>query len=70
MPLFMSQAEWTLAAKVRSTRPPAEAILRPTSDTTAEVELLTPEAGIAPGQACVLYDLGSSRVFGGGWIGG
>ncbi|MEM7319079.1 MAG: tRNA 2-thiouridine(34) synthase MnmA [Pseudomonadota bacterium] len=65
---FTAQAEWHLSVKVRSTRPPREAILRPLSDTTAEVELLTPEEGISPGQACVFYDTSSSRIFGGGWI--
>ncbi|RWR31318.1 tRNA 2-thiouridine(34) synthase MnmA [Sinirhodobacter populi] len=63
-----SRAEWHLSVKVRSTRPPREAILRPISDTEAEVELLSPEEGVSPGQACVLYDTDSSRIFGGGWI--
>ncbi|AXT26109.1 tRNA 2-thiouridine(34) synthase MnmA [Ruegeria sp. AD91A] len=65
---FTSRDEWHLSVKVRSTRPPREAILRPLSDTTAEVELLTPEEGISPGQACVFYASEDSRVFGGGWI--
>ena len=63
-----AQAEWPIAVKVRSTRPPRDAILRPLSATTAEVELLTPEEGVSPGQACVFYDPNSSRIFGGGWI--
>ncbi|WP_370230621.1 tRNA 2-thiouridine(34) synthase MnmA [Cognatishimia sp.] len=63
-----SQSEWHLSVKVRSTRPPREAILRPLSDTTAEVELLTPEEGVSPGQACVFYESEGSRIFGGGWI--
>ena len=54
--------------KVRSTKPPIEAILRPISDTEAEVELLVAEEGVSPGQACVFYDPMSSRVLGGGWI--
>lgn len=65
---FESQKEWHMAIKVRSTRPPREAIVRPTGPTTAEVELLTPEEGVSPGQACVFYDTESSRIFGGGWI--
>jgi len=65
---FTSRSEWHLSAKVRSTRPPREAIIRPQSDTTAEVELLTPEEGVSPGQACVFYDPNGSRIFGGGWI--
>ena len=57
-----------IAVKVRSTRPPAPAVLRPQSDTQAEVELLTPEEGVSPGQACVFYDTESTRILGGGWI--
>ncbi len=65
---FESRKEWTLSVKVRSTRPPREAIIRPTGPTTAEVELLTAEEGVSPGQACVFYSNESSRIFGGGWI--
>ncbi len=60
--------EHHISVKVRSTRPPREAILRPLSETTAEVELLTPEEGVSPGQACVFYQTGGTRVLGGGWI--
>jgi tRNA-specific 2-thiouridylase len=63
-----SQVEWHVSVKVRSTRPPSEAIIRPLSATTAQVELLTPEQGVSPGQACVFYETGGSRIFGGGWI--
>ena len=59
-----------IAVKVRSTRPPRAAILRPTGPDTAEVELLTAEEGVSPGQACVFYEDGGSRVLGGGWITG
>ena len=65
---FDSRDEWRMAVKVRSTRPPREALIRPTGPTSAEVELLSPEEGVSPGQACVFYELGGSRVFGGGWI--
>jgi tRNA-specific 2-thiouridylase len=65
---FTSRDEWHMAVKVRSTRPPREAIVRPLSDTEAEVELLTPEEGVSPGQACVFYAPEGSRVLGGGWI--
>ncbi|WP_412554448.1 tRNA 2-thiouridine(34) synthase MnmA [Shimia sp. MIT1388] len=65
---FESREEWHMAVKVRSTRPPREAIVRPTGPDTAEVELLTPEEGVSPGQACVFYDNDSSRIYGGGWI--
>ncbi|MGX0975252.1 tRNA-specific 2-thiouridylase [Roseovarius sp. MBR-51] len=63
-----SQAEWHVSVKVRSTRPPREAVLRPISATEATVELLTPEEGVSPGQACVFYETDGSRVLGGGWI--
>ncbi|MGN6550633.1 MAG: aminomethyltransferase beta-barrel domain-containing protein, partial [Pararhizobium sp.] len=56
-------------AKVRSTRPPRPARLRVT-DGRVRVDLLDGEAGVAPGQACVLYsDAGDeARVLGGGFI--
>ena len=63
-----SQSEWHVLVRVRSTRPPCPAIIRPISDVEASVELLTPEDGVSPGQACVFYDTDSSRIFGGGWI--
>ncbi|MEM6664280.1 MAG: tRNA 2-thiouridine(34) synthase MnmA [Pseudomonadota bacterium] len=56
-----------VAVKVRSTRPPTPARLHPRGN-GAEVELLTPEEGVAPGQACVFYAPEGSRVLGGGWI--
>jgi len=65
---FADQAEREIAVKVRSTRPPLPAILRPLSATEAEVELLHPEEGVAVGQACVFYAPEGSRVLGGGWI--
>ncbi|WP_194095256.1 tRNA 2-thiouridine(34) synthase MnmA [Marivivens aquimaris] len=65
---FMDSGEREISVKVRSTRPPAPAILRPISATEAEVELLTPEEGVSPGQACVFYENDSSRILGGGWI--
>jgi tRNA-specific 2-thiouridylase len=56
-------------ARVRSTRPPAPAILT-MRDASPLVELTADEIGVAPGQACVLYDGGSAdaRVLGGGII--
>lgn len=65
---FDGQSEWHVGVKVRSTRPPSSAIIRAISATEAEVELLTPEQGVSPGQACVFYDEDSTRIFGGGWI--
>ncbi|MWP37658.1 tRNA 2-thiouridine(34) synthase MnmA [Rhodobacter sphaeroides] len=63
-----SRSEWQVMAKVRSTRAPREAVIRPLSDTEAEVELIAPEDGVSPGQACVFYAPGDSRILGGGWI--
>ncbi|SHI30106.1 tRNA 2-thiouridine(34) synthase MnmA [Wenxinia saemankumensis] len=57
-----------ISVKVRSTKPPVEAVLRPTGATTGEVELAIAEEGVSPGQACVFYETGGSRVLGGGWI--
>ena len=65
---FDSEDSYTLGVKVRSTRPPREAVIRPVSATKAEVELVVAEEGISPGQACVFYDPNGSRIFGGGWI--
>ena len=59
----------SVAVKVRSTRPARAAILRSAPD-GATVELLDPEDGVSPGQACVVYeDAGPrARVLGGGTI--
>ena len=65
---FADMQERHIMVRVRSTRPPTDAILRPISETEAEVELLVAEQGVSPGQACVFYDPDSSRVLGGGWI--
>ena len=65
---FEAREHWELSVKVRSTKPPMEAVVRPLSASEAEVELLSPEEGISPGQACVFYETGGSRVLGGGWI--
>ena len=62
-------AEIALLARVRSTRPPREAVLRAVSPREATVELLSPEQGVSPGQACVLYEAEGTRMLGGGWIG-
>jgi tRNA-specific 2-thiouridylase len=56
-------------ARVRSTRPPCAAKLF-YKDDEASIELPGGEEGVAPGQACVLYDSleASARVLGGGFI--
>jgi tRNA-specific 2-thiouridylase len=55
--------------KVRSARAPQAAALRRVGD-AFEVELVGGEEGVAPGQACVLYDAanGQARMLGGGFI--
>ncbi|MCG3267732.1 tRNA 2-thiouridine(34) synthase MnmA [Yoonia sp. I 8.24] len=65
---FADMKERNIMVRVRSTRPPTDAVLRPISATEAEVELLVAEQGVSPGQACVFYDPDSTRVLGGGWI--
>jgi tRNA-uridine 2-sulfurtransferase len=65
---LMSRPEWQVMVKVRSTRAPRAAVIRPVSATEAEVELLAPEDGVSPGQACVFYAAEGGRVLGGGWI--
>jgi tRNA-specific 2-thiouridylase len=59
---------WEAAVRVRSTRPPKPARLHPEGPGRARVELLDPEEGVAPGQACVFYAPEGARVLGGGWI--
>jgi tRNA-specific 2-thiouridylase len=58
-----------VAVRVRSSRPPSPAVLRVGGGTVA-VELEAGEHGVAPGQACVLYDSADprARVLGGGFI--
>ena len=57
-----------IAVRIRSTRPPRAAILRATGPRSAEIELMDPEEGVSPGQACVFYETDGTRVLGGGWI--
>ena len=52
--------------KVRSTRPPIPAEVFLEENNKARVVFLSPEYGVAAGQACVFYD--KDRVLGGGWI--
>jgi len=60
----------TVLARVRSTREPALGRLAIDSG-VAQVVFETAEEGVAPGQACVLYDPAEpSRVLGGGFIAG
>jgi tRNA-specific 2-thiouridylase len=54
-----------LTAKVRSLARPAPAQIR-VGDSGATVTFESPEYGVAPGQAAVIYD--GDRLLGGGWI--
>ena len=58
-----------IAVRVRSTRPPAPALLELKAGEPC-VEFLDDESGVAPGQACVFYDAAGprARVLGGGFI--
>jgi len=61
--------EKELFVKVRSTGKLIKAKIN-INDTSADVDLLEEEYGIAPGQACVFYskdDFGY-KVLGGGWV--
>jgi tRNA-specific 2-thiouridylase len=52
--------------KHRAREPAAAAHLLPGEDGRARVAFAEPQAGVAPGQACVFYD--GTRMLGGGWI--
>ncbi|RMF35231.1 MAG: tRNA 2-thiouridine(34) synthase MnmA [Alphaproteobacteria bacterium] len=65
---FDSAEVWEAEVKIRSTRPAVPARILPGPCGTAQVELAVAEEGVAPGQACVFYAPGGSRVLGGGWI--
>ncbi|WP_119462349.1 tRNA 2-thiouridine(34) synthase MnmA [Rhodospirillaceae bacterium SYSU D60014] len=54
-----------VTVKLRSASPPAPARIF-AADGTVRVQLTQPQFGVAPGQACVVYD--GDRVLGGGWI--
>ncbi len=57
-----------ITVKMRSAQAPVAARFMPAADGgTATIQLASPYEGIAPGQACVIYD--GDRVLGGGWIG-
>jgi len=55
-----------ITVKLRSMTEPVAARLTLGPGGTARVELVEPQFGVAPGQACVFYS--GSRVLGGGWI--
>jgi tRNA-specific 2-thiouridylase len=55
-----------IRVKMRSMHTPMAATVEPLSSSDATVRLDIAYEGIAPGQACVVYD--GERVLGGGWI--
>lgn len=55
-----------VSLKIRSSQPLLKGIIEKTAINQAKITLTVPESGVAPGQACVLYD--HDRVLGGGWI--
>jgi tRNA-uridine 2-sulfurtransferase len=55
-----------LEVKHRAREPAVPARLLPGEAGRARVTFAEPQAGVAPGQACVFYD--GSRLLGGGWI--
>ncbi len=66
-----AEAGQQVLARVRSTRQPVAGRLAVLGDGQAGVAFDTPEEGVAPGQACVLYDPAApTRVLGGGFIAG
>lgn len=65
---FDSRDAWHLNVRIRSTRPPRAAIIRPLGEGRALVELIDPEDGVSAGQACVFYASDNNQIYGGGWI--
>jgi tRNA-specific 2-thiouridylase len=73
--VYVSQMNWLadppvgrsmdVRVKLRSAQPAAAAAVSQ-ADGSAMIDLASPQFGVAPGQACVLYD--GDRVLGGGWI--
>lgn len=66
----VGEAGIEVQVKLRSAQPAVRATLRlaggPGGEGRAVVDLAAPQYGVAPGQACVVYD--GDRVLGGGWI--
>jgi tRNA-specific 2-thiouridylase len=65
----LAESGLEIAVRVRSTRPPAPALLHYSAG-DARVSFFGDETGVAPGQACVFYDStgAQARVLGGGFI--
>ncbi len=74
--VFVGEMNWLIpapagapipcAVKLRSAQPLASATITPLPDGRALVDLDGAQFGVAPGQACVIYQ--GDRVLGGGWI--
>jgi len=62
----LGEAGLDVMVKVRSTQEPLKATVYGAANDWAEVHLAASEAGVSPGQACVMYD--GDRLLGGGWI--
>lgn len=71
LPANWPEAGIEATARVRSTRKPCPAVIRRDGEGIV-VEIVEGEEGIAPGQACVLYESAAAqaRVLGGGTIAG
>ena len=66
----ISDFDELIQVKVRSTGKLLNAIVKLKDKNKAEVNLVKPENGISPGQACVFYkkDKYGYKILGGGWI--
>ena len=67
---FKKEFDKNIHVKVRSTGKLLEAKVNLTNFNNANVNLVSSEDGISPGQACVFYnkDALGYKVLGGGWI--
>ena len=68
--LFTDLSNRNIFVKVRSTGTLLKASIDQLLDNSAVINLERPESAIAPGQACVFYDIDElgTRLLGGGWI--
>ncbi len=64
--LAVPAAHERLEVRHRYNEPAVPARVEPSEDGRAEVRFLEPQAGVAPGQACVVWR--GTRLLGGGWI--
>jgi tRNA-specific 2-thiouridylase len=64
--VLLNGAGVAVQVKIRSASPPAAATVYAAGGGRAHVVFAEPQEGVAPGQACVMYQ--ADRVLGGGWI--